>query len=454
MKMEQFKKAFKGNVEFGKDVIGIEVLEPVKENGDRDLLRHCILNVLINSNKILSLYDWKDDILYGNNIEDFKIFQYLNIVYPINSLIEKYSYELMDLSGDIIEIDTDILNSPIYLKNALEDNIEDEKLKNDILKYTNLIKISEITDLENTKYYAKSLETNENKWHDVNKIEILYVISSDGRKPIFMLYDKSGNIIENNKLGYSADNNIFKEFLDDKLGKFEKYKLKQIKTSINDLLVLRRWYNPETEVLMDSYINSCISQKVRSLLSTFNNDFNNYDRYKIVWEKEHSEEIDDEFAFETTHDEFTKYFPGYKHILIGDSSNYIRSIKTEDGKNIYVICVDTVDNFSLSKELLYTVDGRRLLKCNKEVSDVLNLTQSQSDVFIKIKINMFSDRDRYEYYIDIDNTKLNPYALEKIMEGNTLSDHDIYDMKYIIESYERILKDTIEKYNDVLNEEK
>ena len=63
MKMEQFKKAFKGNVEFGKDVIGIEVLEPVKENGDRDLLRHCILNVLINSNKILSLYDWKDDIL-------------------------------------------------------------------------------------------------------------------------------------------------------------------------------------------------------------------------------------------------------------------------------------------------------------------------------------------------------------------------------------------------------
>ena len=67
---------------------------------------------------------------------------------------------------------------------------------------------------------------------------------------------------------------------------------------------------------------------------------------------------------------------------------------------------------------------------------------------------MFSDRDRYEYYIDIDNTKLNPYALEKIMEGTTLSDHDIYDMKYIIESYERILKDTIEKYNDVLNEEK
>ena len=360
----------------------------------------------------------------------------------------------MDLSGDIIEIDTDILNSPVYLKNALEGNIKDENLKNDILKYTNLIKISEITDLENTKYYAKSLETNENKWHDVNKIEILYVISSDGRKPVFMLYDKSGNIIENDKLGYSADNNIFKEFLDDKLGKFEKYKLKQIKTSINDLLALRRWYNPETEILMDSYINSCISQKVRSLLSTFNNDFNNYDRYKIVWEKEHSEEIDDEFAFETAHDEFTKYFPGYKHILIGDSSGYIRSIKTEDGKNIYVICVDTVDNFSLTKELLYTVDGRRLLKCNKEVSDVLDLTQSQSDVFIKIKVNMFSDRDRYEYYIDIDNTKLNPYALEKIMEGTTLSDHDIYDMKYIIESYERILKDTIEKYNDVLNEEK
>lgn len=254
MKMERFRNVFKGNVEFGKDVIGIEVLEPVKEDGEKDYIRHGIVDVFINSKKILSLYDWKDDMLYDNDIRDFKIFNQLNIVYPVNSLLEKYCSELShgNTSGEILEIDTDILNSPIYLKNALEGNIEDENLKNDIIKYTNIIKITEISGLENTKYYARGIKTKENVWHDIDKIEIIYVISTSSDKALFILYDKDGNIIENNELTcYTAEYSVFKTLLD---GGIDKSRFKLIKTSITDLLRLKSWYNPKDKsVLRFSY---------------------------------------------------------------------------------------------------------------------------------------------------------------------------------------------------------
>lgn len=451
MKMERFRNVFKGNIEFGEDVIGIEILEPVKEDGEKDYIRHGIVNVFINSKKILSLYDWKDDMLYDNDIRDFRIFEQLNIIYPVNTLLEKYSSELSNgnTSGDIIEIDTDVLNSPIYLKNALEGNIEDENLKNDILKYTNIIKITEISELENTKYYARRLGTKENVWHDVDKIEMLYVISTS--KVIFILYDKYDNIIESDDLSsYTTEYNVFKTLLD---GDTDEYKFKMIKTSINDLLRLKGWYNSETKLFLDSYVNTVISYKVKNILTECgNNHHSDYERYKIEWVNTDDIEIDDDFVFMTAHDNFNNCFPDYRHIMIGDSVNYIHSIETEDGKRIYAICVDTVNNYSLSKELLYTADGKRLLKCSDKVSKILDLTESHSDKFIKAKTSMLTDK--YDYFIDIDNTTLNPHALEKVMKGNTLSDHDIIDMKYIIESYEKILKDTIKRYNEVLSEEK
>lgn len=451
MKMERFRNVFKGNVEFGKDVIGIEILEPVNEDGEKDYTRHGIANIFINSKKILSLYDWKDDMLYDNDIRDFKIFNQLNIVYPVNSLLEKYcsEYSSENLSGEILEIDTDILNSPIYLKNALEGNIEDENLKNDIIKYTNIIKITEISGLENTKYYARGIKTKDSVWHDIDKIEIIYVISTSSDKALFILYDKDGNIIENNELTcYTVEYSVFKTLLD---GGIDKSRFKLIKTSITDLLCLKRWYNSETKVFLDSHINTVISYKVNNILTECSNNRNDYEKYKVEWVNKDNIEIDDDFVFMTAHDNFTNRFPDYRHLMIGDSSNYMHSIETEDGKHIYAICVDTVDNFSLSKELLYTADGRRLLKCNNEVSEMLDLTESHSDKFIKARTSAFTDR--YDYYIDIDDTMLNPYALEKIMKDNTLSDHDIIEMKYIIESYEKILKDTIKRYNEVLSEE-
>ena len=76
MKIEKFKKTFTTNVDFGKDNIGIEVLEPVKENSEFDWMRCGILNIFINSEKVLSLYDWKCDILYDYNIDNFKVIRY------------------------------------------------------------------------------------------------------------------------------------------------------------------------------------------------------------------------------------------------------------------------------------------------------------------------------------------------------------------------------------------
>ena len=454
MKMERFRNVFKGNVEFGKDVIGIEVLEPVQENGEKDFTRHGIVDVFINSEKVLSLYDWRDDMLYDNDIRDSKIFNQLNIVYPVNSLLEKYYSEIchgnISGAGEMLEIDTDILNSPIYLKNALEGNIEDENLKNNILKCTNIIKITEISGLENTKYYARGIKTKDNVWHDIDKIEIIYVISTSIDKALFILYDKSGNIIENDELTcYTAEYNTFKTLLD---GDKDTSKFKLIKTSITDLLRLKSWYNSETKIFFDSHVNTAISYKVNHILTEYSNNYNDCEKYKIEWVNKDNIEIDDDFVFMTAHDNFINRFPDYRHIMIGDHLNYIHSIETEDGKRIYAICIDTVDNFNLSKELLYTVDGRRLLRCSNEVSEMLDLTESHSDKFIKAKTSKFTDK--YDYYIDIDSTILNPYALEKIMKDNTLSDHDIIEMKYIIESYEKILRDTIERYNEVLNKEK
>ena len=440
MKMERFKKTFKGNVDFGKDNIGIEVLEPVKENGEFDWMRCGILNIFINAEKVLSLYDWKCDILYDYNVDNFKVIKQLGITYPVNYLLDKYSEGKYDKSDEIIEIDTDILNSPIYLRKALEDDIEDENLKNEIIKYTNIIKITEIDYLKNTKYYTQDLETKERKWFDVHRIEFLYIISS--HKSIFLLYDKDDNIIGNGNLtGYECENNIFKDLLD---GKANKLDTGNIQISARDLMSLQLWYS-RCKDIVDSYIDARISTIVYCNLKDFENHYTEYEEYELEWRKRNNVKVSYMDIYDEAHKKFYKHHPDYKEIIFGNFGEFVSTLKTDKDETIHAVCIDTMGTKSLS-EMLYTVDGKRLLRCSGDIQEILSLSLASPDTFIVIRSDVYSIFGLYEYYIDIDNTRLRPEMIEKIIKSTKLSYYTILNINVLIDRYEDILVSTIKKY--------
>lgn len=441
MKMERFRKTFKGNKDFGKDNIGIEVLEPVNENGDMDWMRYGILDIFINSEKVLSLYDWSSDILYDHNLDNLKVIQQLGIVYPVNYLLEQYSEETRDESGEIVEIDTDILNSPIYLKKALEDEIEDENLKNEIIKYTNIIKITEIDYLKNTKYYIQDSDTKEIKWCNIHKIEFLYIISNN--KSIFLLYDKDDNIIGTSNLtGYSPENIIFKDLLDEKDSKSY---TGCVQISARDLMSLQLWYSRYKDIV-DSYIDARISTILYYNLKDFENHYVNYEDYELECKKRNNIKISYMDIYDEAHKKFYKHHPDYKEVTFGNFGEFVSTLKTDKNETIYAVRIDAIGGLSFS-DMLYTSDDKRLLRCaSEDIREVLNLSLAKTDAFIAIRPDSYNVFGLYEYYIDIDNTSLHPEMIKKIIENTNLSYYSILNINILIDRYEDILVSTIKKY--------
>ena len=441
MKMERFRKTFKGNKDFGKDNIGIEVLEPVNENGDMDWMRYGILDIFINSEKVLSLYDWSSDILYDHNLDNLKVIQQLGIVYPVNYLLEQYSEETRDESGEIVEIDTDILNSPIYLKKALEDEIEDENLKNEIIKYTNIIKITEIDYLKNTKYYIQDSDTKEIKWCNIHKIEFLYIISNN--KSIFLLYDKDDNIIGTSNLtGYSPENIIFKDLLDEKDSKSY---TGCVQISARDLMSLQLWYSRYKDIV-DSYIDASVSKIIYYNLKGVENHYIKYEEYELEWKKRNNIKVSLIDIYDEAHNKFYKHHPDYKEVTFGNFGEFVSTLKTDKNETIHAVRIDAMGSLSFS-DMLYTTDGKRLLRCaSEDIREVLNLSLAKTDAFIAIRPDSYNVFGLYEYYIDIDNTSLHPEMIKKIIENTNLSYYSILNINILIDRYEDILVSTIKKY--------
>ena len=441
MKMERFRKTYKGNKDFGKDNIGIEVLEPVNENGDMDWMRYGILDIFINSEKVLSLYDWSSDILYDHNLDNLKVIQQLGIVYPVNYLLEQYSEETRDESGEIVEIDTDILNSPIYLKKALEDEIEDENLKNEIIKYTNIIKITEIDYLKNTKYYIQDSDTKEIKWCNIHKIEFLYIISNN--KSIFLLYDKDDNIIGTSNLtGYSPENIIFKDLLDEKDSKSY---TGCVQISARDLMSLQLWYSRYKDIV-DSYIDASVSKIIYYNLKGVENHYIKYEEYELEWKKRNNIKVSLIDIYDEAHNKFYKHHPDYKEVTFGNFGEFVSTLKTDKNETIHAVRIDAMGSLSFS-DMLYTTDGKRLLRCaSEDIREVLNLSLAKTDAFIAIRPDSYNVFGLYEYYIDIDNTSLHPEMIKKIIENTNLSYYSILNINILIDRYEDILVSTIKKY--------
>lgn len=457
----KYRLKFKDERKHGEDTIGVKIYHPVDDNGDY----HRIMDVFINDDRILHLYDWDgetlDDFCYGN-----KLLNRIELDNVVSKMVHKYQDKFVfqstgdDSSKEKYDEEIDIdLDIPLYhISDTNYEKYEDELYA---ATYSNFVPLAEFNNFTNTVIYV------DEKPVKVGNLTILYNIVTDDI--YYAIFDK-----DNKRIKVKMDWNI----LVDTLKSIFFWSGDKCEICLMDAIELLKW-NDNYEKRKVEIINKSIRRKLETIFNHcrlfYYTRVDDYRKDNIRKLKDENRFIDiDAYNICKTYQDLQ--YPNLKDKLIlgdGEHQFIFRFIdmynKEEQIYGVPALLDSTVSGVTfyrryimqhITPDIIVTLKGEVFVKCKSDIYKTLrNTVKSDTELMTPFRCfrmvlsgnnteKTVSERlfSFNEIYIDVNSS---------LIDANTIKDvvKDIDDelLHYVLTNIKKIVNESLDNITYLSN---